>query len=164
MKRFLLFPVIMVIFCQTYAQTDALSLTIKKLNQAIQKIPELDGKRQAEIKELKQELARISEADLHKLFQLYISLYDAYQLFQYDSAYSYARKLQAISLRLQNEPLINCAHIKLGFTLLSSGMYTETLASLSTVDLRAVNDSSKAVYYALFGRYYYDLGDYDNDQ
>ena len=164
MKRFLLFPVIMIIFCQTYAQTDSLPLTIKKLNQAIQKIPELDGKRQAGIKELKQELARISEADLHKLFQLYISLYDAYQLFQYDSAYSYARKLLAISLRLQNESLINCAHIKLGFTLLSSGMYTETLASLSTVDLSAVNDSSKAVYYALFGRYYYDLGDYDNDQ
>ena len=43
-------------------------------------------------------------------------------------------------------------------------MYKETLDSLSTIEIGSVPDSSKAEYYALVARYYYDLGDYDNDQ
>ncbi|HKB45486.1 MAG TPA: DUF6377 domain-containing protein [Chitinophagaceae bacterium] len=164
MKRFFLFSIFLVIFCQSFGQADTLSITIKQLIEAIQKIPELDSKRQDGINELKQTFATTGETDLQKLFQVYESLYSAYELFQYDSAYNYARKLKAVSLRMQNKSLINYARIKLGFILLSSGMYKETLDSLASVDLSAVNDSGKAEYYALLGRYYYDLGDYDNDQ
>jgi tetratricopeptide (TPR) repeat protein len=42
-------------------------------------------------------------------------------------------------------------------------MFKETLDSMSRIDLTDTPDSLKAEYYALMGRYYYDLGDYDKD-
>ncbi len=42
-------------------------------------------------------------------------------------------------------------------------MFKETLDSLNKIDIRGVPDSLQAEYYSLMGRYYYDLGDFDND-
>ncbi len=74
MKRFFLFSIFLVIFCQSFGQADTLSITIKQLIEAIQKIPELDSKRQDGINELKQTFATTGETDLQKLFQVYESL------------------------------------------------------------------------------------------
>ncbi len=55
------------------------------------------------------------------------------------------------------------ARLKLGFCLLSSGLFKETFDSLSKIQVRSAPDSLQAEYYSLVGRYYYDLGDFDND-
>ncbi len=55
------------------------------------------------------------------------------------------------------------ARLKIGFCLLSSGMFKETLDSLNKINISGAPDSIKAAYYALTGRFYYDLGDFDND-
>ncbi len=58
----------------------------------------------------------------------------------------------AVALRLNEPALINYARIKMGFSMLSSGMYKETLDSLSAIQISAVPDSCRAEYYAPDGK------------
>lgn len=92
-----------------------------------------------------------------------MQLYEEYKVFNYDSAFQYARNLQEIALRLGDPSHLVSARLKLGFSLLSSGMFKETLDSLNKINTSGTPDSLRAEYYALMGRNYYDLGDFDND-
>ena len=143
--------------CQDFAGNQ-----LHELNQAIEASPKYDEDHRRSIEELQRSLSG-NKTDLPSLFNLYGSLYDAYKVFNYDSAFGYARLLQETALRLGNPSRIIFARLKLGFCLLSSGMYKETLDSLDKIDTHDAPDSLRAEYYALMGRYYYDLGDFDND-
>jgi len=145
------------------AQTD-MQRSLDELNDIIQQVPQFDKQKQDAINQLKQQLHEVPATDLYRQFELCTRLYEAYKVFQYDSAYNYAKKLQAISYDLGNPSIIAYAKIKLGFSLLSSGMYKETLDSLSRINISQLPDSSRAEYFALMARYYYDLGDFDNDK
>ncbi len=164
MKKFFLLSACLFIFSNQYAQTDTLARSLTQLNVVLQHAHDFDQKKQAGIDSLKQLLAVVNNNNLPALFRGYENLYNAYRVFQYDSSYNYAKKMLAVALRLNDAFLINYARIKMGFSLLSSGMYKETLDSLSSIQISAVPDSCRAEYYALMGRYYYDLGDYDKDQ
>ena len=164
MKKF--FPLFACLFlCSNqYAQTDIQNRSLKQLNEVLRNAHDFDQQKQAGIDSLNQLLAAAGNNNLSALFKGYENLYSAYKVFQYDSSYNYAKKMLAVALRLNDPSLINYARIKMGFSLLSSGMYKETLDSLSAIQISAVTDSDRAEYYFLMGRYYYDLGDYDKDQ
>ncbi|MDQ6764359.1 MAG: DUF6377 domain-containing protein [Bacteroidota bacterium] len=164
MKRFFLFIINIFFFNAQYAQTDSLTNSLGKLNEILKEAPRYDRAKEAEIYKLKQSVFKTENADLRRVFQIYNELYEAYKLFQYDSSYTYAKKLEAVSMQLGSEDLVNFVRIKLGFSLLSSGMYKETLDLLSTINTRGLSNNGKVEYYALMARYYYDLGDYDNDR
>ncbi len=91
-------------------------------------------------------------------------IYHEYKSYQFDSAYTYVRKMQSISRGLKDKKKQNESNVKLGFILLSSGMFTETFESLKNVDVRALSDSAKIDYYSMLTRAYYDLAAYDNDK
>lgn len=164
MKKLFLFCACLFLFRNQYAQTDSLAHSLYQLNEVLQHDQDFDQKKQLAIDVLKQELAATNNSDLSALFRAYENLYSAYRVYQFDSSYGYAKKMLAVAHRLNDPALINYARIKMGFSLLSSGMYKETLDSLSSIQINAVPDSCRAEYYALMGRYYYDLGDYDKDQ
>lgn len=146
-----------------YSQ-DSQAQQLAQLNSAISNVPVYDAQRQHKIDSLKKTLVQVAPADFSKQFDVYTLLYEEYRLFQYDSSYHYARKLGETALLLKDTGRIMYARIKLAFSLLSSGMYKEAYDSLSRIHTQWLPDSSKAEYYALLGRYYYDLGDFDNDQ
>lgn len=164
MKSFFLVIACLFLLSNQYAQTDTLARSLNQLNEVLLHVRDFDQQKQAGIDSLKQQLAFTLKNDLPALFRSYENLFSAYKVFQYDSSYNYAKKMLAVALRLNDPSLINYARIKMGFSLLSSGMYKETLDSLSAIQINAVPDSCRAEYYALMGRYYYDLGDYDKDQ
>ena len=143
---------------------DGQAQQLVQLSKAINKVPVYDAQRQHRIDSLKKILVQVSPADFSKQFDVYTLLYEEYRLFQYDSSYHYARKLGETALLLKDNGRIMYARIKLAFSLLSSGMYKEAYDSLAGIHTQWLPDSSKAEYYALLGRYYYDLGDFDNDQ
>jgi hypothetical protein len=145
------------------AQSDR-ALQLQELSTAIQQADQYDARRQGRIDSIKRLLTNARPDDLSGQFALYKSLYEEYRLFQFDSSYHYARKLREAALQMNDPARLAYARIKLGFSLLSSGMYKETLDSLSAVNVQQLPDSGKAEYYALLGRYYYDLGDFDNDK
>ena len=142
---------------------DSTSILLNRLNQAIEATARYDSAKIQTIQKLKTELAATEKTDLHALFTGYLKLYEEYKVFNYDSGFSYARQLQATGLQLGDRTLTTYARLKLGFCLLSSGMFKETLDSLNKIEIHGAPDSLQAEYYALMGRYYYDLGDFDND-
>jgi hypothetical protein len=136
---------------------------LSELDRAIEASPTYDAAKLASIEQLKKTLAQTKNNDLPALFSGYGQLYEAYKVFNYDSAFTYARQLLATSLQLGDPARIIYARLKLDFCLLSSGLFKETLDSLGKIRVSEAPDSLQAEYYALLGRYYYDLGDFDND-
>ena len=139
------------------------SPSLNQLNQAIEAAPGYDEEKRKAIAVLKTAFLRTSNEDLPLIFNRAIPLYEEYKVFNYDSAFHYARQLQTTAIHLGDPSRIVNARLKLGFCLLSSGLFKETLDSLNKIDIAGSPDSLKAEYYALMGRYYYDLGDFDND-
>lgn len=139
------------------------SATLRTLNEAIAQAPRYDAVKRQRIQALQTTLARTPAAALQERFAVCGQLYDEYKVFNYDSAYRYARTLQTLATQLQDPARVTFARIKLSFILLSSGMFKETYDSLSLVHIDDAPDSLRAEYYTLLARYYYDLADFDND-
>jgi predicted negative regulator of RcsB-dependent stress response len=97
-------------------------------------------------------------------YTIYFRLYEAYKTFIYDSAFTYARKLQEEAYRSHDASKIAFAKVKLGFILVSSGMFNEALDSLHTVNRTVLADSQRVEFYSLMARTYYDLVDFNRDQ
>jgi DNA-binding CsgD family transcriptional regulator len=96
-------------------------------------------------------------------YALYQNLYDEYKAFRYDSAYSYAKKLEIAAGLLADPGKLATAKMNLAFTLISSGMFKETLETLNAIDVKLFSDSDKIAYYFLKGRSYFDLSDFDRN-
>ncbi|SEO32219.1 hypothetical protein SAMN05192574_10765 [Mucilaginibacter gossypiicola] len=147
-------------FNQVIAQPGTDSL-LKKLNNELANQDIYVQKKHSDIDKLNKQL--ISAHAQREKYTLYDSLYDQYKSFSYDSAYNYAKKLQ-VSSRILNDPfLIASAKMKLAFTLLSSGLFKETLEELNGIDLSTFPVKTKAEYYFLKARTYFDLADYDRN-
>ncbi|TXK46107.1 tetratricopeptide repeat protein [Pontibacter qinzhouensis] len=114
------------------------------------------------IENLKNELADDNLTQEEK-FNLYNKLYFEYRSFKFDSAFTYALKLQEIAHKLPDPTHTTYANLKLSFTMLSSGMFKETLDSLNAINLAGAPDSMKIDYYGLKARAYYDLASYNMD-
>ncbi|BAV07636.1 regulatory protein SusR [Filimonas lacunae] len=136
---------------------------LQRLTQVIAQAPEYDSQQMKTITALKQLLQQSGNQTPAAKFALYARLFQAYKIFHYDSAYHYARLLQQTAHELNDKTSITYARIQLGFTFLSAGMYKEAEDSLSSLQVATEPDSIKAAYYSLMSRYYYDLGDFDND-
>jgi hypothetical protein len=116
------------------------------------------------IERLKQSLAKVNSDDLENRFEIYNGLYHQYKTFIYDSGFQYARKLVNTAQQLNDKSKIAYARVKLGFILISSGMFKETFDSLKLVEVKYLVDSTRIDYYRLLSRAYSDLNIYNNDQ
>ncbi|GAB3914071.1 DUF6377 domain-containing protein [Mucilaginibacter boryungensis] len=123
-----------------------------------------DHQKEVRIQHLKAALFSVPGTDLNRQFNICNKLYDEYKSYQYDSAYVYANKLQGLSNALHDKAKIDFSKIKIGFILLSSGMFKETFDSMHGIDVHNLDDSVKVEYYSILTRAYYDLANYDNDR
>ncbi len=95
--------------------------------------------------------------------RIYNELYDEYSSFNYDSAFTYSLHLLKNAYTSKNIILVNKARIKVGFSLLSAGLFKETIDTLRGVSLKNLPDTLKVEYYSLFARTYFDMADYTGD-
>lgn len=159
-----LLPILLcLVFSLRASSQDNTRPLLHDLDQAILATPRYDADKLNTIGQLKTILAQSKKDDLPARFNGYSQLFEAYKVFNYDSAFTYARQLQATAQQLGDPGRITFARLKLDFCLLSSGLFKETLDSLGKIRIQEAPDSLKAEYYSLIGRYYYDLGDFDND-
>lgn len=150
-------------FHQQLFGRDTTDSLLKELNKAIETSARYDADKFKRIETLKTTAGNTTNSSLSEQFTVAMHLYEEYKIFKCDSAFAYAKQLQAIAAQLKDPGKIIYAKIQLGFTLLSSGMFKETLDSLNAIYIKDSPDSVKAEFYALMGRCYYDLGDFDND-
>ena len=159
-KSFLIF-LLAILILPMYSECQSPSLN--DLNKAIDASPRFDEEKLKTIAGLKAALTQASPENLPDYFDHTLALYEEYKVFNYDSAFCYAKKLQETAMRAGKPDRLAYARLKMGFCLLSAGMFKETLDSLRKIDISGLPDSIKAEYFSLMGRYYYDLGDFDND-
>lgn len=141
----------------------AQSTALDNLKDELNKKAVYDKQKETTIRGLKKKLAITAKNDLQRQFDLSLKLYDEYKSYQYDSAYVYAGKLQELSVLLKSPSKEYYSKIKIGFILLSSGMFKETFDSLKGINVASLDDSVKFEYYSLLTRAYYDVAGYDND-
>ncbi len=96
-------------------------------------------------------------------FGIYDALYEENKKFIYDSAFSYATRLIRSAHAGGDMTRIGYARMRLGFILVSSGFFKEAFDTLLLVNARQLPDTTRAEFYALVARGYYDLGAFDND-
>jgi hypothetical protein len=139
--------------------TDSL---LNALNNALANKDQYVAEKQNAIKNLKNQLS--SAKTLNGQYAVYSKLYDQYKSFSYDSAYTYAKKLQATAAELNSPVLIAESKMKLAFTLLSSGLFKETLEYLNSINVSVFPVQDKIDYYFLKARSYFDLSDYNRSR
>lgn len=162
MKRMFLMLPFLVMFHFTFATPDYDTL-LNRLNNVLDKKNDFDAQKIKRIESLKKFLNADNNPDLNFKYNIYLKLYNEYKSFNYEEAFNYAQKLQKTG-HLLNDPFkVAYGKIKLGFILLSSGMFKETFDSLKTVDVKVLPDSIKKDYYFLTARTYYDLADFNKD-
>jgi len=145
------------------AKTRADSLFIQ-LNQTLARKQEYVDAKLERLQHLHQELNSDQNLDNDARFKILQNLSNEYKTFIYDSAFSNITKMQQLAYRLNDPIKIAYAKTQLGFVLLSSGMFKETLDSLSNLSVSGMPDSIKMDYFFVLARAYYDLGDFDKDR
>lgn len=158
MRPILLLAFLLINYLTVIAQQPA-SFSIKDLEETKKQAAVYDNTKQRLIDSIK----NLRPAGDAALFNKYLLLYEEYKTFKYDSAYNYARKLQQTALLLNDDHLIEQARLKLGFTLVSAGLFKEASDSLTNLSASEMNDALRVEYYLLMGRLYYDLADFNND-
>jgi hypothetical protein len=123
-----------------------------------------DNAKQHRIQQLKQQQAKLSATDYAGQYDINLKLYEEYKSYQYDSAYVYVNKLKGISIALRDVPRTYYCQIKLGFILLSSGMFKETFDVMNKINSKMLNDSMKLEYYYIMYRCNIDLAYYNSDK
>lgn len=130
------------------------------LDQAIEQSAQFDKLKEKKIAEIKNSLRGSGAA----LFTVYEKLYQEYKVFNYDSAYTYAQKLRSLAAQVNDPQLVNSSRLKLGFILLSAGMFKEAFDTLQSIPASILEQECKRDYFTLFARCYYDLADYTMDR
>jgi len=148
--------VCMVSVARAQSGTDSL---LNELNAALAKKDQYVKQKRQQITLLNQNLQQARS--IKQQYAGYEALFEAYKSFRYDSSYYYAKQLQVLSAELKDPLLIASAKMKLAFTLLSSGLFKETLEELSGINAQLFDAADKSDYYFLKARSYFDLSDYD---
>lgn len=138
---------------------------LKTLDKELVKKEVYVKKKHAKIKELKRDVQKFTLSKEHlNLYNCYMSLFDEYKSFKYDSAYYYLEAAKSKALILNDLKLVSDVKIKEGFVLLSSGLFKEAIDTLNSIDTLKIFDKSKFNYFSVKARAYYDLADYNKDQ
>jgi tetratricopeptide (TPR) repeat protein len=160
MNKHLFATVLLTVCFSARSQSDTL---LVQLNIAIDQHDNYDQKKHDRIQALYESLAKKSLSGEREFF-IRQQLSNEYKTFIYDSAFGNILKLQQTAYRLKDSVKIAYSKIQLGFILVSSGMFKETLDSLVNLNVKAMPDTIRRDYYSILARTYYDLGDFDKDR
>ncbi len=125
------------------AQTRTDSL-MQEVNRAISSSSDYDQIKNKRIDSIRPVLKNSRDISQRTLFNLYSLLYNEYQIYNYDSAFSYAQKMVSEGQSMHEDSLVGYAKIKEGFVLLSAGLFRETFDVLQNVNKNLLSKSEKA--------------------
>ncbi|MET0637660.1 MAG: DUF6377 domain-containing protein [Chitinophagaceae bacterium] len=161
MRYILITGFLIIMNAETRSQQNTHPL-ITELGQTISQVQQFDRIKEAGITSIKKQFT--TNMGLVDYFNTCLRLYEEYKAFNYDSAYSYARKLQEVAVLLGDPHRIEQARLKLGFSLISAGLFKEAGDSLLLLRVEQMPDTLRMEYYQLMGRFNYDLADFNNDK
>jgi len=162
--RTLLFILFLVTSVGSFASNETDKLLIKLDDHLAKKQDYFDSKK-LRIQKLTNELAQTEKmGQTARAYDLCNLLLDEYKSFSYDSAFKYVSRVNALAQKLDDHEKIALAKIKMGFSLLSSGLFKESLDTLKIIKTSLLPKEIRKEYYNVIARTYYDLADYNGDE
>lgn len=138
---------------------------LEELDQVLLKKDVYLKQKYRKIEALKKNISKFTlNQNNEELYNCYISLFDEYKSFKYDSAYYYLEQSKIKAKVLKDPKFLSKSRIKEGFVLLSSGLFKEAIDTLNVIDDSKLDLRNKFEYYNIKARAYYDLADYNRDQ
>ena len=129
-----------------------------ELDKRIEQRDDLLRQKQEHINGLKSNLSNRNTA--RDSFEIIFQLCQAYQSFNFDTAFLMVKQLREVS-KQANE--IAQTNIQEAFILLSAGLFREAIDVLRNTDVSILPDDKKAIYYYNLARSHFDLADFYND-
>ena len=126
---------------------------IDLLDQELQKKAVYDHEKHLRIDDIRQDesLSR---------YERYVLLFEEYQSFNYDTAFSLVNKMVDEAQLLGHPDYQAQAELKRAFIYLSSGLFHESVAVFSNIDPSTLSKEDQIYYYTHFARLKYDMADY----
>lgn len=139
--------------------------TLKELDKYIETSDTYIKEKNYRINRLRRRLQEIS-AEKQELtaFDLNYELFEEYQSFKYDSAYFYANRSLNLARGLNDADKIVRAQCAIVFCHMSSGLFVEAFNEMEKVDISETSIMTRANFYALYNRLYYDASDFNNSE
>ncbi|WP_207426631.1 DUF6377 domain-containing protein [Pedobacter sp. SYSU D00535] len=134
-----------------------------KLNETLAEKDRYDKAKELRIRRLKNNLANTPVTNSLRRYTIAEDIYEEYKVYQFDSAYVYLKQLQILATKLNDRSKEADSKVKLGFILLSSGMFKEAFESVEDVNPANLSAGGKKNYYSMLTRAYFDLAAYDSD-
>ena len=161
-NKFCLFIILLccafqLISIQASADVDSLQ---QVLNHRLSQRSAYDQKKVLTIEKFRSRLAAQYNS-LDRRYENYDNLYNAYKSYIHDSAYVYCKKLNHTAILLNDQKKIDLSKIKMGFVLISAGMFKEGLDTLKQVNVTRLTARERYEYLFLQARSHFDLADYD---
>jgi hypothetical protein len=167
MKNFVLTSYLLLTFCCTIKaspETDRTDSLLSVLKVELGKKKYYDQQKEARIRRLKDVFRGVAANDLSRQYSTCKALAEEYHDYQFDSAFVYTRKLIELSKKLRDPIKLNENKIRLGITLIASGMFKETFDCLHEIEPAYLDKRLKRAYYELHSWAYSDLAKYNKDK
>jgi tetratricopeptide (TPR) repeat protein len=97
-------------------------------------------------------------------YQATLDLFEAFKDYRFDSTFRYAQQLVDLSQQLHDNRRVAENRLRLGTTLISSGMFKETFDCLREIDPRLLDRQLKKSYYVLYSWAWSDISKYNADR
>jgi hypothetical protein len=134
---------------------------LKELDQTIASRGEFIKAKEDKIALLKQQAK--AERDSNMLLRLYTDIYTEYHVFKFDSAMCYAEKGYQLALQQHNQNYINRFQVHRSELLSISGLYSEALDILNSIDSATVQKEAMFYYYFHYFTHYSYKTSFAND-
>lgn len=162
-RKALLFITFLIASVSSFSSNETEKL-LKELDDHLSKKQEYFADKKIRIQHLTSDLAQAEKmGQSSRAYDLCNSLLAEYESFSYDSAFRYVSKVNALALKLGNPDKIAITKIKMGFSLLSSGLFKESLDTLKIIKTSQLPRNIQKDYFNVIARTYYDLADYNGD-
>lgn len=134
---------------------DSIDFYLSQLDAQLKERGQYEQQKQKRIKKLQQKIA--TEDNLQNLYQLYGSLFNEYQSYNYDSAFVYGNKMINISERL-NDPLkLTDSRLVVVYSCTSAGLFLEAKDLLQAIDSTKLDLDRKVAFYSSYSKLYLDM-------
>jgi tetratricopeptide (TPR) repeat protein len=164
MKKFLLFAFVGLSSpCITASPMPSDSL-LSVLRSEIARKKIYDSQKDEQIATLRQKLNKPQSIGLEARYFATLGLFEAFKDYRFDSTFRYAQQLVGISVMLHDNRRIAENRLRLGTTLITSGMFKETFDCLREIDAGLLDRRLKKSYYVLYSWAWSDLSKYNADR
>jgi tetratricopeptide (TPR) repeat protein len=164
MKKFLLFAFIGLSSpCITASPMPSDSL-LSVLRSEIARKKIYDSQKDGQIAALRQKLNTPQSISLEARYFATLGLFEAFKDYRFDSTFRYAQQLVRISVMLHDNRRLAENRLRLGTTLITSGMFKETFDCFREIDAGLLDRRLKKSYYVLYSWAWSDLSKYNADR